>query len=220
MGYCGKVWLMTKTPSRVAAALAGAAAVVALTACGTAAEKATDTRDHGGHASSAPSDAQAAAHNSDDVMFAQMMIPHHQQAVELAALVPDRSTNAELIDLAAAIAAQQQPEIDTMAGLLAQWGVNPDDSPHSGDHGGMTMQGMVDDATMVQLQGLKNTAFDELWLKSMIAHHQGAVAMAGAEISDGSNPRMIALAKEIESAQLAEIDRMSLMLFGMEAPGG
>jgi uncharacterized protein (DUF305 family) len=205
---------MSSLSRRIAAVLAGAATVTALAACSTTTERPAEPAGHSGH----DSPASAAAHNSDDVMFAQMMIPHHRQAVELAALVPEQSSNAELIDLAAAITAQQQPEIDTMQALLLQWGVTPD-AP-SADHAGMAMQGMVDDATIVQLQGLTDVAFDELWLKSMIAHHQGAVEMANAEVADGDNPDMTTLARGIVSAQLAEIDRMSLMLSGMEAPGG
>lgn len=201
---------MSTTSTRLTAALAGLAAVAALSSCSTATKE-----DHGAHATSASS-AAAPAHDEDDVMFAQMMIPHHQQAVELAALVPDRSTDPALIKLAAAISAQQQPEIDTMTAALRQWGVNPDEMAHGSGHAGMTMQGMVDDATMVKLEALKGPEFDALWLKSMIGHHQGAIAMAKVEITDGTNPAMIAMAKDIVSAQQSEIDQMNTMLAGVQ----
>ncbi|MBU3749997.1 MAG: DUF305 domain-containing protein, partial [Mycobacterium sp.] len=131
---------MTKTSTRIAAALAGAAVAAALASCGgTATEKATNP-SAGEVAASAG--AQDATHNSDDVMFAQMMIPHHEQAVELSALVPGRSSDPSLIALADAIAGQQQPEIDTMKATLQQWGVDPEKSAHGSGHAGMAQQGI------------------------------------------------------------------------------
>lgn len=211
---------MTMISARIAAAIAGLAAAAALSACSTA-----TTEDHSAHPSStssasaagAPaSGAEQAAHNEDDVMFAQLMIPHHQQAVELSALVPDRSTDPALIKLAATISGQQQPEIDAMRASLKGWGINPDEMQHDSGHAGMTMQGMVDDATMLKLEALKGPDFDALWLKSMIDHHKGAIAMANTEIDDGRNPEMIALARNIVSAQQAEIDQMTTMLAGVQ----
>jgi hypothetical protein len=76
-----------------------------------------------------------AGYNADDVAFATNMIPHHQQAIDLAALVPDRSTNPELAKLASAIADAQGPEIETMKVFLVQWNENPDTDTGSG-HGG------------------------------------------------------------------------------------
>lgn len=204
---------MNTTRIRITAALAGAAAIFALSSCSTA------TKEDRSAQTSAASATQT-THDTDDVMFAQMMIPHHQQAVELAGLVPDRSTNPAVVKLAAAVSAQQQPEIDTMRASLKQWGVNPDEMAHGSGHAGMAMQGMVDDATMIKLEALKGSEFDALWLKSMISHHQGAIAMADVEIKDGSNPEMITLAKNIVSAQQAEIDQMNSMLAGMGVQGG
>ena len=98
------------------AGLIAAATVIALSGCS------TGTREDRGAADAPATSAEAATgRNTDDVMFAQLMIPHHQQAVELAALVPDRSTDPELIRLAATIAGQQQPEITAMKAMLAQW---------------------------------------------------------------------------------------------------
>jgi uncharacterized protein (DUF305 family) len=200
---------MTSHITRMAAGLVAAATVIALSACG------AGTREDRG-ASDAPATTAGAAngHNTDDVMFAQLMIPHHQQAVELAALVPDRSTDPELIRLAATIAGQQQPEIDAMKAMLAQWEVDSSGTTHEGAHG-MTMAGMVDEATMVRLEALKGPAFDTLWLQSMIAHHQGAIEMANVEIADGSNVDMVGLARAVVTAQQAEIDQMEQMLAGM-----
>ena len=128
------------------------------------------------------------AYNADDVSFATNMIPHHQQAVELSALVPDRSTNPELVALAQQISAAQQPEIETMKVFLVQWKENPDaGSGHEG-HGG-PMAGMVDEGTMTKLVSLNGPEFDKLWLESMISHHQGAIEMAKAEIANGDERR-------------------------------
>ena len=207
MRYCV---FMTLHSKRITAGLAAVAAAIALSACGTATKE-----DRGAPDSPAASAGVESGHNTDDVMFAQMMIPHHQQAVELAGLVPDRSTNPALIALAATIAGQQQPEINAMKAMLAQWEVKPGEMLHEGAHG-MTMAGMVDDATMIKLEALKGPEFDTLWLTSMIGHHQGAIEMAGVEIADGNNVDMVGLARVIVTAQRAEIDQMTQMLAGME----
>lgn len=188
-------------------------ALPALAACGgspTAGEA-----PGGGPATSAAEATGAVAHNAADITFAQMMIPHHQQALELADLVPGRSDNAAVITLASTISAEQQPEIDTMRALLAGWDVDPDAMPggHAG-HGGMDGQaaGMVDEATMARLGELQGQPFDELWLTSMISHHQGAVEMARVEVADGRNDEMVALARGVITAQQSEIAQMQRLL--------
>ena len=156
---------------------------------------------------------QPAGYNADDVAFATNMIPHHQQAIDLAALVPDRSTNAQLVTLAQQISAAQQPEINVMRVLLVQWNENPDtNSGHAGH--GATMQGMVDEATMAKLQSSSGAEFDKLWLESMISHHQGAIEMAKAEIANGDNVDAKSIAKNIVTTQEAEIGQMKQMLGG------
>lgn len=197
--------MVTALHIRAAAVLAAVAASLALSGCGTATKTA---EDHGAHSSSAAS----SAHNEDDVLFAQLMIPHHQQAVELADMVPERSTNPDVVNLAAKIAAAQQPEIDTMKAQLKQWGINPAQTQHESGHAGLAMQGMVDDTTMLNLRGLKGTDFDILWLTSMTGHHQGAIEMAKVEVEAGKSPEMTALARSIITAQQAEIDQMKKML--------
>jgi len=202
---------MTTARTRSIAALAAFAAAVTLSSCS------TSTTDRGADASSVTAAEEVAGHNAEDVMFAQMMIPHHEQALELAALVPDRSSNPEVIALAAKIAGEQQPEITTMKALLLQWDVDPDEMSHESGHAGMAMAGMVDDATMVKLDNLKGADFDTLWLQSMISHHEGAIAMAKTEIADGTSADMKTLAGNIVTAQQAEIDQMKQMLIGLGA---
>jgi len=153
-----------------------------------------------------------AGFNADDVSFASMMIPHHEQAVQLSALVPGRSTNPELTALAKQITDAQQPEIDTMKAFLVQWNQG-DGNEHSG-HGAMDMAGMVDDATMAKLQTLNGAEFDRLWLTSMIGHHRGAIEMAKAELAKGTNADAKTLAQQIITSQQTEIDQMQKMLTG------
>jgi uncharacterized protein (DUF305 family) len=166
------------------------------------------------HGSDSSAQSQPAPHNAADVTFATDMIPHHQQAVEMSGLVPTRSTDPAVIKLASDISAAQGPEIETMKGFLAQWNAGTDGGHDGHDMSGMQMQGMVDDATMTTLGTLKGADFDRLWLKSMIGHHEGAIAMANTEIADGANPDAKALAQQIVTAQQAEIGQMKQMLGG------
>jgi len=197
---------MTSTSTRIIAGVAALASAVVVSSC-------SKTEDHSAHASSTTTTTseQVAAHNAHDVTFAQMMIPHHQQAVELAALVPDRSTNPAVVKLAATISGEQQPEITAMKALLVQWDVDPN---AASDHSDMPMAGMVDDATMAELQSLKGAEFDTLWLQSMISHHQGAIEMAEGEVAGGQNVDMTKMAENMVTAQQAEIDQMKQMLGG------
>ncbi|HYZ69558.1 MAG TPA: DUF305 domain-containing protein [Mycobacterium sp.] len=193
--------------ARLAVVLAAVAVALVLSSCSNATSE--------GQADHPKSDqpvitGQPAGYNADDVAFATNMIPHHKQAVDLSALVPDRTTNAELQQLAQRISAAQQPEIDVMKVLLVQWNENPDiNSGHAGH--GNTMQGMVDDATMTKLKSLNGAEFDKLWLESMISHHQGAVEMAKAELANGDNVDAKSLAKNIVTTQEAEIGQMKQM---------
>ncbi|MGW5722042.1 DUF305 domain-containing protein [Amycolatopsis sp. NPDC003865] len=147
----------------------------------------------------------ASEHNDDDVMFAQQMVPHHSQALDMAKLVPSRSTNPKVIDLASRIAKAQDPEIQQMRTWLTTWGAGPSGMP------GMThepMPGMMPDADLKKLEAAKGTEFDELWLDMMVEHHQGAIDMAGTELARGANADAKALARRIVDAQQAEITEM------------
>ncbi len=206
---------MRSCPARVAAALAAVVFAVALAAC--AADSAGD-----GHSDPVATDTpvitgEPAGYNAADIAFAENMIPHHKQAIELARLVPDRSTNPELKTLADQIPAAQQPEINILNVLLVQWNENPE--VRSGDAAGQagqgrSMHGMVDDATVSRLESLRGTEFDTLWLQSMIGPHQGAVVMAKTESADGENVDAIAMATTMAAAQQAEIGQMKQMLKG------
>ena len=201
---------MPSVAARVAALFAAVAAALFLSSCSS---PASDGHTDHQHSDEPVITGQPAGYNADDVAFATNMIPHHEQAVELSAMVPDRSTNEELITVAQQISAAQQPEINVMKVFLVQWNENPDaNSGHAGH--GNTMAGMVDAATMTKLQSLQGAEFDKLWLESMISHHQGAIEMAKAELANGDNVDATGLAKNIVATQEAEIGQMKQMLGG------
>ncbi|KUI44688.1 DUF305 domain-containing protein [Mycobacterium sp. GA-1199] len=204
---------MTSLIARLAASLIALATALMLASC---TSPASDGHTDHEHSDQPVISGQPAGYNADDVAFATNMIPHHEQAVELSALVPDRSTNPELQALAEQISKAQEPEIRTMQVLLVQWQENPDADTGQGGHEGHggAMQGMVDDATMAKLQTLSGPEFDTLWLQSMIAHHQGAIEMARAELANGENVDAKRLAQTIVHTQQAEIDQMNQMLRG------
>lgn len=198
---------MMSTPVRIVAVTAALATAVVVSSC-------SKSEDHTQHAASTTTSSTVAAHNADDIMFAQMMIPHHEQAVELSTLVPGHTANQAVLTLASTISAQQQPEINAMKALLLQWDVDPNAMSEHGGHGGAGMQGMVDDATMAKLKSLNGPEFDTLWLQAMIGHHQGAIEMAKAELANGQSADMKAMATNMVTAQQAEIDQMKQMLGG------
>jgi uncharacterized protein (DUF305 family) len=201
---------MPSIPARAAAALAAVVAALFLSSCSSPGSDGHTDHEHPDEPviTGAP-----AGFNADDVAFATNMIPHHQQAVALSALVPDRSRNSELTALAEQISAAQQPEIETMKVFLVQWNENPDTASGHGGHGA-TMQGMVDEATMTKLESLNGAEFDTLWLESMISHHQGAIEMAKSEITNGENVDAKGMAQTIIDTQQAEIGQMKQMLGG------
>ena len=150
--------------------------------------------------------------NAADVAFAQGMIPHHQQAIEMAALAADRAESAEVKKLAEGIEAAQGPEIDQLTGWLESWGKKVPSS--SMDHGSMGggMSGMMDSEDMAMLEESSGAAFDMMFVEMMIQHHEGAIEMARVEQARGKNPAAVALAKKVEADQEAEISRMKDLL--------
>lgn len=157
----------------------------------------------------------AADHNAADVTFATDMIPHHQQAVQMAELATDRAASPEVLEVAEEIRGAQQPEIDTMSEWLEEWGEPvPEDMGGMDDgSGGMgNMPGMLTDEQLADLDAADGPAFDEMFLEAMIDHHIGAIQMAQTEQQDGAFADAIDLAEQIEQAQTEEIDRMRALL--------
>ncbi|WP_428935570.1 DUF305 domain-containing protein [Streptomyces sp. ACT015] len=185
-----------------------ATAVLSLAACGGDG----DGADRTGHGATASASATAATHNAQDVAFAQGMVPHHRQALEMARLAADRASSARVREIAARIEKAQDPEIGTLSGWLRAWG---EDVPGSGaaQHMGHTsMPGMMGGEDMTSLGDASGTDFDTRFLTMMVAHHEGAVAMASAERVKGAYPPATALAGDIADAQRAEITEMKRLL--------
>ena len=147
--------------------------------------------------------------SDDDVMFLQMMVPHHEQAIEMSQLAASNTQDPEVLALAARIEAAQQPEIDLMKKLLSDAGqsVMPG---HSMSHG-ISDDGMMDEVDMAALAVAKDLEFDALYLTGMIGHHNGAISMAS-EVSDSSNSDVKTLVSDIVSSQTAEIAEMTKLL--------
>jgi uncharacterized protein (DUF305 family) len=158
-----------------------------------------------------------ASFNDADVAFAQGMIPHHAQAVDMAsiALQPESGASAEIQALATAIQGAQDPEIEMMTEWLQAWG-QPMEMPGMegmDDMSGMEgMEGMMTAEQMAALAGPSGPEFDTAWATMMIAHHQGAITQAETVKANGSDPEVLALADQIISAQQAEIAQMQAML--------
>lgn len=177
----------------------------------------------GGGSPDSPSTSTSTPHNEQDVAFAQDMIPHHAQAVEMADLAADRSESQEVTDLAADISAAQGPEIDTMTSWLESWGEDvPDTSDDMGGMSGMDMgddsggmPGMMSSEDMDALASASGAEFDRMFLTMMVAHHEGAISMAQTEQAEGEFPDAITLAETIEETQSSEITTMRELLDSM-----
>lgn len=188
-----------------------AAAVVALAAgCGSS-DNGASTQETGSETSTSTSSARA-EHNDQDVAFAQGMIPHHQQAVDMAEMAKEKATNPQVKDLASRIEGAQAPEIQQLTEMLGQWGAavesTTSDMPGM-DHGDMSGgDGMMTSEEMQKLDQATGADFDRMWVQMMIEHHQGAVDMAKAELEKGENADAKALAQKISDAQEAEITEM------------
>ena len=157
-----------------------------------------------------PSSAPAAAteHNEADTMFAQGMIPHHEQAVEMSEMMlKKQGMDARITALATKIKAAQAPEIEQMTGWLKAWN---EPAQMASGHG--MGDGMMGDDDLSKLEAAQGTEAARLFLTGMIAHHQGAVMMAQTEISQGRNTDAIQLSKDIVTAQEAEIKEMQDLL--------
>src|SRR5690606_14895903 len=150
------------------------------------------------------------AFNQEGVMFAQMMIPHHQQAVEMSELAETRAADPEVKEIAAKIKAAQDPEIATLRGWLTEWGAS--EMPMDGGQAGHGMSGMMTEEDMTKLKASKGAAFDRMFTQMMIQHHDGAIDMAQTELSQGSDPKAKELAQAIITAQQGEIEQMNKIL--------
>ena len=198
---------------RLAASTAIVALAATLAACGS-----DDTSSSADTASvtqaEAPEGTAAVTLNEADVEFAQGMIGHHQQAIEMSeiALDPTRGASPEVVDLATRIQAAQDPEVQVMTAWLTAAG-EPITMDMSADEMSM-MEGMMTAEQMDAMAAAMGAEFDSMWLEMMIAHHQGAVAQSETVKAAGSNLDVLALADQIIAAQQAEIAEMQALLQG------
>ena len=215
-----------------------AASALLITACSDATtDSQPSTSSTSAAASASPSATSSdATHNDADVTFAQGMIPHHQQAIEMSdMLLGKQGIDPEVISLADEIKNAQGPEIEQMQGWLQEWGASSSPAPapatstampghdmpahqmpgrDMGKMPGMggSGHGMMSEADMAALQNAQGADASRLFLTQMIAHHKGAIMMAQQEIDNGQFPAAVEMARNIVSSQQAEIDTMQGML--------
>lgn len=180
------------------------AAVLALAGCATTGGGV----DHDRHPTSG-ADAAGEA-NEADVMFAQMMIPHHEQALEMSTIVLAKDgVDPDVAELAEGIAAAQGPEIEQLEAWLDEWGVPGMPSDH-----GMAMDGMLTEEQLDELEAADAASGSQLFLEQMIEHHEGAIDMAEAHQDSGRHEGALELSASIIETQAAEIERMRELLAG------
>ena len=189
---------MTKTTRILAAAATALLAGVALTGC------TINLGTSGDHDMGMMGESKA-TYTADDIMFMQMMIPHHQQAVDMGTLAETRASNPKVKALAAQIKAEQAPEIAEMKQWLKDAGAGMTMN-HS-----MTMSGMLTEAEMTKLENSTGAEFDRLYLEGMIGHHEGAIEMAKMVI-DSKTANTHALGHAINDSQTKQIAYMKELL--------
>ncbi|AEM83640.1 DUF305 domain-containing protein [Streptomyces violaceusniger] len=206
-------------------ALVGAIAAGGLLLAGCGGSDDTKDMDHTGTKESTASEATAGSaagtFNDADVRFAQMMIPHHEQALTMATLADDRASDARITSLAGQIEKAQDPEIATLKSWLKDWG-KPEKASSGGmdgmagmDHGSSgkgDMSGMMSKEDMRKLEAAQGPAFDRAFASMMIDHHQGAIAMAKGEKKNGRNAKAKKLADDVVKNQSTEVATLRTLL--------
>ena len=154
--------------------------------------------------------------NEADKMFVTMMIPHHQQAIEMSDIVLAKDgLDPRVTDLAQQIKDAQGPEIERMLGWLEDWGVEYEPDAAGGmDHGSMhgSGDGMMSEEDMTALDEADAADAGRLFLEQMIMHHEGAVDMAQTALKDAQNQDVLDLAQQVIDDQTAEITTMQELL--------
>ena len=198
--------------------LAGTALALAglLAACGSSTSTAPGVSASSASAGSSSAAGMMAAGmgSADDIAFSQLMIPHHDQAIEMAELALAGTSSPELLALAQQIKAAQDPEIAMMSQWLSDWDapMMMADQGSGHDMGSMMSSGMMSDADLSSLEAASGTDFDRMWLQMMIAHHEGAIVMANQVLAATANPTVRDLAQAIVDGQAAEIDTMRKLM--------
>jgi uncharacterized protein (DUF305 family) len=188
-------------------AFLGVGLLMALTFAGCGGSSVSDVADKAVDAAK-----DAIGFNDSDVMFSQMMIPHHEQAIEMSDIALDPAVGASdaVKKLATRIKAAQDSEITKMKAFLTTWKerLTPDSSK---DHSHM-MSGMLSADDIKKLSALRGVEFDRAWMTSMIDHHEGAIEMAKDVLKDGKDSAVKTLAKLVTTVQDSEILEMKKLL--------
>lgn len=205
---------MSKNFLRVTA-LAGASLIAAAALTGCTINIGTPTNNGNGMMGSnsskigmmgATASSAAGLLSSADKMFAEMMIPHHQQAVDMGTLAETRASDPKVKALAAQIKSEQAPEIATMKSWLGE-----DESANTDSESAMPMGGMLTAAQMAELEAATGEKFDKLYLTYMIQHHEGAISMAQMVVNS-KNVDVKKLAESIIASQTKQIAYMKQLL--------
>ena len=159
------------------------------------------------------------SYTPDDVRFMQGMIPHHEQALEMARLVAERTNNAVVVDIAGRIESSQGDEIELMNGWLSDRGeASPEADGHHSMHMHHQMAGMASPEQMAALADASGTDFDRLFLELMITHHEGALTMVEDLLEQPGaayDPVLFEFTNDINNDQTSEIERMNGMLVAL-----
>ncbi|SKB03181.1 DUF305 domain-containing protein [Aeromicrobium choanae] len=150
-------------------------------------------------------------YNDVDREFVKMMVPHHQQAVEMSALAAKHAKDAAVAGFAQRISDTQKSEIDVLQGWLETRDLPKASLTPTGDHA-THMDGMLTPEQMDELAAARGTAFDRLFVRRMIAHHEGALAMADQALSDGIDTTNRGFAADVAASQSAEVTRLQQIL--------
>lgn len=180
---------------------------------GALAVSAASAQEQGGTAASSARGATAPLYDQDDLLFLSHMIVHHEQALELSALVPSRTERDELKRFARYIEGAQRAEIEQMKSLLQLAADRGLQLPHHHLHGDPPMAGMLSKAKMAAIAAARGPQFERLWLEGMILHHEGALDMARDQqrhqFERGRRPYGIdVMVEDILVVQRAEITQM------------
>ncbi|CAB4966823.1 unannotated protein [freshwater metagenome] len=191
-------------------------------------------------AASSTATSAASAASAVDRAFVAQMVPHHEMAIEMGALAPQRGERTKIKELGNAIAAGQAPEVKQLQQAARRLGVQVasmstaekasgmDHSQHGGDSmatAAMTLGLSMDDMAMsMNMDALtKADPFDRAFIDEMIPHHQGAIRMARAELAKGKDPGLRKIATAIVATQTKEIQQMNSwrkQWYGSESPAG
>ena len=161
------------------------------------------TENHSMHSMMESSESNS-KYSKNEIMFAAMMVPHHEQAVTMSKLALTNTSNPAILDLAKRIKAAQEPEIVQMYTWF-------DGGYSMMGHDGHEMGGMLSEEELAKLETLKDKEFDQMFLTSMIKHHEGAIEMTQM-IVNSDNTEVKTLATNIIESQTKEIQEMKDLL--------